>query len=135
MNERTNRCLQSFLFFFFLLQGSLKSTKKRTQGTLFIYFQAVHLSLDLLRDVESFEEPLTSLSVQFHWLLLIKHACLLFHKLVLKLVKVLSKSNFNSPIYKSRFKERQPIDITLRGCSHGLAVFRSVFWNFTVRKL
>ena len=23
----------------------------------------------------------------------------------------------------------------LRGCSHGLAVFRSVFWNFTMRKL
>ena len=25
--------------------------------------------------------------------------------------------------------------VDLRGCSHGLAVFRSVFWNFTVRKL
>ena len=22
----------------------------------------------------------------------------------------------------------------LRGCSHGLAVFRSIFWNFTVKK-
>ena len=46
--------------------------------------------------------------------------------------KVLFHQN-NAPCHKS-MKTMLKLN-ELRGCSHGLAVFQSVFWNFTVRKL